>query len=121
MEVLMTKTEDIHELKITLRSGGKDIHAERKPDTGAKIPLGKVRDDPLLMKTIRILINLLRDNRLKNRNELEILGTLLYATLFGISPEGLSYLPEGITEDEADFLQRIAWETVQEYLAERTK
>ena len=46
---------------------------------------------------------------------------ILYATLYGVSPEGLSYLPEGITEDEADFLQRIAWETVQEYLAERTK
>jgi len=44
---------------------------------------------------------------------------ILYATLFGVSPEGLSYLPPRMTQDEADFLQRIAWETVQEYLAER--
>ncbi len=54
-----------------------------------------------------------------------ILGTYLaanvfYATLFEESPVGLSYLPSedgGVTEEEAAFLQRIAWETVQDYQA----
>jgi hypothetical protein len=40
---------------------------------------------------------------------------VVYATLFDESPEGLTYCPRGISEDEAAFLQRIAWETVQEY------
>ena len=69
-----------------------------------------------------------------------ILGTylttsVLYATIFDRSPVGLSYRPVDIlpdvdplnhireewqvTDDEAEFLQRIAWETVQEYQAEQ--
>jgi hypothetical protein len=66
---------------------------------------------------------------------------VLYATIFGRSPVGLSYhysdVPKGsdeyimrwsgmewmhewktITDDEASFLQRIAWETVQAYNAQ---
>ena len=44
---------------------------------------------------------------------------VIYATIFDRSPIGISYTPEDfsseVTEDEATFLQRIAWETVQEY------
>lgn len=68
-----------------------------------------------------------------------IAGTYLttavfYATLFGRSPEGLTYLPAELLPDtpanryqrsewrltppEREFLQRIAWETVQEYQAQ---
>jgi hypothetical protein len=48
---------------------------------------------------------------------------VVYATVFGVSPVGLVYLPEDeggvtVTEEEAAFLQRIAWETVQEYQAQ---
>ena len=46
---------------------------------------------------------------------------VFYATIFGKSPLGLSYLPSeegGVTEDEAKFLQHIAWETVQAYQAQ---
>lgn len=46
-------------------------------------------------------------------------ANVIYATIFDKSPVGFSYLPKGyygkVTEEEADFLQRIAWETVQEY------
>ena len=45
---------------------------------------------------------------------------VFYATIFGNSPVGLSYLPTekgGVTEEEAAFLQRIAWETVQNFEA----
>ncbi len=50
-------------------------------------------------------------------------ASVVYATVFGESPVGLTYLPlEGfgidMTEEEAAFLQRIAWETVQEYQAQ---
>jgi hypothetical protein len=36
----------------------------------------------------------------------------IYATLFQRSPEGLPYA-FGVSEEDAAFLQRIAWETVQ--------
>ena len=57
---------------------------------------------------------------------------VVYATVFGESPIGLPYLPpedifyvwsdgdrRGITKEEAAFLQRIAWETVQGYRAQQ--
>jgi hypothetical protein len=40
---------------------------------------------------------------------------VLYATLLGQNPVGLTYGPGGITDDEREFLQRIAWDTVQDY------
>jgi hypothetical protein len=45
-------------------------------------------------------------------------ATTIYATLFDQSPEGLPYHPENLTEEDASFLQRIAWETVQEWQAD---
>ena len=48
-------------------------------------------------------------------------ASIIYATLFGDSPEGLSFIPYGMTEDEAAFLQRIAWETVKEYQSQQSK
>jgi hypothetical protein len=43
--------------------------------------------------------------------------TVLYATIYGTSPEGLSYVPQkgGLTKKDVAFLQRIAWETVEAY------
>ena len=58
-----------------------------------------------------------------------VYGTLLatnvvYATVVEESPIGIAYLPSvygfgDVTEEEAAFLQRIAWETVQEYQAQQ--
>jgi len=39
----------------------------------------------------------------------------IYATILDRSPEGLPFEDEGITGDDADFLQRVAWETVQQW------
>jgi len=49
-------------------------------------------------------------------------ANIVYATVVGESPIGLAYLPSEengvtVTEEEAALLQRIAWETVQEYQA----
>ncbi len=38
-----------------------------------------------------------------------------YATLSGRSPEGLPYRMEGVSDEDAAFLQRVAWEVVQEW------
>lgn len=40
-------------------------------------------------------------------------ANVIYATLFGESPKGFKYYPAGISAEEAAFLQRIAWQTVQ--------
>ena len=54
----------------------------------------------------------------KDREHETLHGTYLaacvhYATLFGVSPEGLSYRPDGVSADEGAFLQSIAWQTVR--------
>lgn len=50
-------------------------------------------------------------------------ASVVYATVFGESPVGLDYIPLEVfgdmTEEDAAFLQRIAWETVQEYRAQQ--
>lgn len=40
---------------------------------------------------------------------------VIYATLFQESPAGCTYHPEGVSADEAAFLQHIAWETVRDW------
>jgi hypothetical protein len=40
---------------------------------------------------------------------------VIYATVFGESPVGLTYAPWRVSVEEAEFLQRIAWETAQEW------
>lgn len=54
----------------------------------------------------------------KDREHETLHGTYLaacvhYATLFGVSPKGLPYRPDGVSADEASFLQSIAWQTVR--------
>lgn len=49
---------------------------------------------------------------------------VLYATIFGLDPEGSPYQPQyslqyTVTAEDCAFLQRIAWEMVQEYQAEQ--
>ena len=44
---------------------------------------------------------------------------VIYASLFGENPQGLGYRPTKVSPQEAVFLQRIAWETVQEWNSQR--
>jgi hypothetical protein len=41
---------------------------------------------------------------------------VIYATIYGESPAGFTYCPPGVATEEAGFLQRIAWGTVQAWL-----
>jgi hypothetical protein len=59
-----------------------------------------------------------------DREHPNIFGTYLatcviYATIYGRDPGGYAYVPSGITAEEAAFLQRISWQTVQDYRAGR--
>lgn len=44
---------------------------------------------------------------------------VVYATIFDRDPSGLAYAPAGITPEDAAFLQKVAWQTVQDYRAGR--
>jgi hypothetical protein len=44
---------------------------------------------------------------------------VIYATIYGRDPNGFAYVPSGLTPEEAAFLQRIAWQTVEDYRAGR--
>lgn len=57
-----------------------------------------------------------------DREHPSISGTYLatcvvYATLYGANPTGFKYVAPGITPEVAGFLQRTAWQTVQDYAA----
>jgi hypothetical protein len=59
-----------------------------------------------------------------DREHPSIYGTYLatcvvYAAIYGRDPSGLAYFPSGVTAEQAAFLQRIAWQTVQDYRAGR--
>jgi hypothetical protein len=45
--------------------------------------------------------------------------SVVCATIYGRDPNGSAHVPSGLTPEEAAFLQRIAWETVQDYRAAR--
>ena len=44
---------------------------------------------------------------------------VIFATIFNRDPSGLSYGSPGVKPEEAAFVQRIAWQTVQDYRAGR--
>ena len=53
-----------------------------------------------------------------DREHPSIYGTYLatcvvYATIYGRDPSGVEYVASGVTPEEAGFLQKIAWQTVQ--------
>jgi hypothetical protein len=69
-------------------------------------------------------------NSLKERPSLAMLGkdkehetihgtylavSVIYATIYGKSPVGATYTPKGISAEEAEFLQKIAWKTVKNW------
>jgi hypothetical protein len=41
--------------------------------------------------------------------------SVIYATIYGKSPVGATYTPKGISAEEAEFLQKIAWKTVKNW------
>jgi hypothetical protein len=44
---------------------------------------------------------------------------VVYATVYGKDPTGFKYAPAGVSAEDATFLQKIAWQTVQDYRAGR--
>jgi hypothetical protein len=42
-------------------------------------------------------------------------AVVIFAVVFGVTPEGFSYHPAGVSAEAASFLQGVAWSTVQEW------
>ena len=55
------------------------------------------------------------DNEHQSIHGMYLAAAVVYTTLFDKSPIGLGYYPVGVSDEEAAFLQRVAWETVQEW------
>ena len=56
-----------------------------------------------------------RDKEHESIHGTYLAACVIYASLFEENPQGLAYAPEGVSAEKASFLQRIAWETVQEW------
>ena len=44
---------------------------------------------------------------------------VVFATVYGKNPTGFRYVPTGVSSEQAEFLQKIAWQTVDDYRAGR--
>jgi Domain of unknown function (DUF4886) len=60
------------------------------------------------------------DMYVADREHPSIFGTYLatcviYATVYDKNPSGLNYVPSGMTSEQAAFLQKVAWQAVQDY------
>ena len=64
---------------------------------------------------LRLLQGLAAKGVLASIHGTYLTACVLYATLLEQTPVGLPYAPEGIADEEREFLQRMAWEAVQEY------
>jgi len=56
-----------------------------------------------------------KDKEHENMHGTYLAAGVIYATVFGQSPQECTYRPNEVSADEAAFLQRIAWETVTEW------
>ena len=46
---------------------------------------------------------------------------VVYTAIYGRDPGGIAYVPSGMTPEETQFLQRVAWQTLQGYRLGRLK
>ena len=56
-----------------------------------------------------------RDQEHESIHGTYLAANVIYSTIFRQSPKGLPYRPAGVSAEEADFLQGVAWATVQEW------
>lgn len=56
-----------------------------------------------------------RDQEHESLHGTYLAASVIYATIFGQSPKGLTYCPAGLSAEEAGFLQEVAWATVRDW------
>ncbi|HLI09686.1 MAG TPA: CHAT domain-containing protein [Ktedonobacteraceae bacterium] len=75
------EVENVGIFKVIVEANG-TIHADRTPKPDVDIGSGIVKHDDFLEHTIKIFIDMLRNNRLIRPDEYRFLGTALYLVLF---------------------------------------
>jgi hypothetical protein len=73
-------------------------------------PVGLAMDASLAGRPTMAMLG--PDNEHETLQGAYLAACVLYATIYGETPEGASYVPAGITADEAAFLQRVAWQAL---------
>ena len=95
-----------------------EAHRQLEAELGARIaPVGVAMENALAERPDLAMLGLDMEHASDAGTYLG--AATIYATLFDRSPEGLAYARH-ITPEDAAFLQRIAWETVQDWQAGAT-
>jgi len=91
-----------------------DAHRDISIELDASVaPVGVAFDRSLRERADLSMLG--RDREHQSIHGMYIAACVVYTSLFGVSPEGLAYAPGGVSAEEAAFLQRIAWESIQEW------
>lgn len=93
-----------------------EAHRQIEAETGARIaPVGLAMENALVERPDLAMLG--DDREHPSRAGTYLAAATIYATLYDRSPEGLAFMPDDIDADDAAFLQRVAWETLQEWQA----
>jgi len=91
-----------------------DAHRLIEAETGAKVaPVGVAMDKALAERPELAMLG--SDAEHESPAGTYLAAATIYATLFARSPEGLDFVADNVAPDDAAFIQRVAWETVQEW------
>ncbi len=91
-----------------------DAHRDISIELDASVaPVGVAFDRSLRERADLSMLG--RDREHQSIHGMYLAACVVYTSLFGVSPEGLAYAPGGVSAEEAAFLQRIAWESIQEW------
>lgn len=101
--------------------GLEEIEREHRKVAGAlRLPVAAVGTAFLRAQQERPALAMLgRDREHETIHGTYLAACVFHGVLFGRSPEGAGYRPEGVSEEEAAFLQRVAWRSAQ--ARERTR
>lgn len=93
-----------------------DAHRQVEAETGAPVaPVGVAMANALSERPDLAMLGV--DAEHETMAGTYLAAATIYATLFDQSPEGIPYRPSSLTADDAAFLQRVAWQTVEEWRA----
>lgn len=94
-----------------------DAHRHVETELGASIaPVGLAMENALAERPDLAMLG--GDREHPTQAGTYLAAATMYATLFDRSPEGLAFNPDQVALDDAAFLQRIAWATLQEWQAD---
>ena len=93
-------------------------HRSMEKELGVPVaPVGLAFERSLKQRPALAMLG--RDKEHETIHGTYLAANVIYATVFGQSPKGLLYLPAGVSAEDADFLQGVAWATVRDWQRHR--